>query len=89
MPQNFSPHLDCVKLYRRSWLKTFSVKGFDIVSESDLIIGPAAIIFSHDWWDTLVHKLTEMIYRDALFNLSGPSLNTPRMGALEVGLKER
>ena len=86
--QDFSPHLYCVKLDRTSWLKAFSLKSFDIISERDFVIGTATIIFPHNRWHALLHHLTEMIYGDAFFDRSGPALRTSGMSPPEVGLQQ-
>ena len=87
-PQNFGPHLYCVKLDRTSRLKAFSLKGFDIISERDFVVGTATIIFSHNRWHALLHHLPEMIDGDAFFDRSGPTLYTSGMRAPEVGVQQ-
>ena len=84
MAKNFRPHLHRAKLHPRPRLKAFPLKGFDIISESDLIIRSTAIIFSHNRWYAFFHYLTEVIHGDALLHRSGPSFNAPGMGTLEV-----
>ena len=75
-------------LARTSWLKAFSLKGFDIISERDFIIGPTPIILSHNRWHALLHHLPPMIDGDAFFDRSGPALRTSGMSAPEVGVQQ-